>query len=158
MSSVTFIRPSRVNSASDYLTFAVGPQMFAVRAVEVRDVLRRQTIAPIPRAPDQVAGLMNLRGHIVTALDLHVILSCPKPEAALAMSIVVEHRGEPFCLMVDRVGEVLSVDEAEIESNPASMPAALAAYSRGVVKAGENLVLILELAHLFSASRLWAAA
>ncbi len=157
MNAISNIHAVRA-SASDYLTFVVGQQMFAVRAVEVRDVLRRQTIAPIPRAPSQVAGLMNLRGHIVTALDLHVILNCAKWDEPRPMSIVVEHRGEPFCLMVDRVGEVLSVAESEIEANPGSMPPALSAYSRGVVKSGEHLILILELTHLFTASRIWAAA
>src|SRR5262249_49767156 len=137
MSNVTRLRPA--TGPVDYLTFTVGDQIFAVKAVEVRDVLRRQTLTPVPLAPKQIAGLMNLRGHIVTAVDLHTVLGRNALERGSGMSIVVEHKDEPYCLVVDQVGEVISVNADEIEPNPGSMAQALAGLSRGVVKVENNL-------------------
>ena len=136
MTNVTPLRTSAQKQAdhADYLTFAVGDQSFAVQAVEVRDVLRRQTLTPIPLASRQIAGLMNLRGHIVTAVDLHAVLDRTVAEENAGMSIVVEYHGEPYCLIVDQVGEVMTVDGAAVESNHGSMRPSLAALSRGVVK------------------------
>lgn len=156
MSNVTPLRP--VNAGPiDYLTFSVGDQNFAVKAVEVRDVLRRQTLTPIPLAPRQIAGLMNLRGHIVTAVDLHKVLERDPPAEERGMSIVVEHGGEPYCLVVDQVGDVVSVDINEVESNPGSMNQDLAGLSAGVVKMEHNLIVMLDLDRLFGLSQSWAA-
>jgi purine-binding chemotaxis protein CheW len=140
----------------DYLTFAVGDQNFAVKAVDVRDILRRQILTPIPLAPKQIAGLMNLRGHIVTAVDLHAVLE-READGDKGMSIVVEYRGEPYCLVVDAVGEVVSVNSTEIEANPGSMRQPLVTLSRGVVKMQDKLIVMLDLEGLFGFSQSWAA-
>jgi purine-binding chemotaxis protein CheW len=159
MSNVTPLRPSSFSGAdrADYLTFAVGDQNFAVRAVEARDVLRRQTLTPIPLAPRQIAGLMNLRGHIVTAVDLRAVLDRAAVEDSAEMSIVVDYHGEPYCLIVDQVGEVVTVDAAEVEPNPGSMRQSLAILSRGVVKMRDGLVVMLDLNSLFGSNQTWAA-
>jgi purine-binding chemotaxis protein CheW len=73
------------------------------------------------------------------------------------MSIVVEHGGEPYCLVVDQVGDVVSVDVNEVESNPGSMNQDLAGLSAGVVKMEHNLIVMLDLDRLFGLSQSWAA-
>ncbi len=156
MSNVTTLRPVHAGSV-DYLTFTVGDQTFAVKAVEVRDVLRRQILTPIPLAPSQIAGLMNLRGHIVTAVDLHKALDRAPAAEERGMSIVVERGGEPYCLVVDQVGDVISVAGDDVEANPGSMSQALAGLSAGVVKMKDTLIVMLDLESLFGLSQSWAA-
>ncbi len=160
MSKVARIRAHKnpPDAALDYLTFTVGQQAFAIRAVQVRDVLRRQILAPIPRTPPQVAGLMNLRGHIVTALNMHTILGTGSVAEGESMSIVVDNGGEPFCLTVDRVGDVVTIAASDVEPNPTSMAPQLTVFARGVAKTEHRLLILLDLGALFAAAPSWIAA
>lgn len=130
----------------DYLTFRVAGAHFAVRAVEVRDVLRLQSLTPVPLAQKEVAGLINLRGHVVTAIDLAIRLELPCLDAASQrMSIVIERGNEAYCFIVDGVGDVIGIESSDIESNPSSMDQRWASLSRGVFKKERDLVVLLDI-------------
>src|SRR5687767_15211536 len=94
----------------DYVTMSIGSQMFGIPVLQVQDVLGHQRITRIPLAPPEVAGSLNLRGRIVTAIDVRLRLGLSaRSKDKPGMSIVVDLRGELYSLMVDGVGEVLSL-------------------------------------------------
>lgn len=149
MNAVTSLRAGRTHvseARTDYLTFYVAGAKFAVRAVEVRDVLRLQGLTAVPLAQKEVAGLMNLRGHVVTAIDLATRLGLP-PQAASGqrMSIVIERGNEAYCFIVHGVGDVIGFEAADVETNPASMDQRWAGLSRGVFKKDRELVVLLDI-------------
>jgi len=128
-----------------FLTLSVAGQGCAVPVLMVRDVLGPQAITRIPLAPPEIAGSLNLRGRIVTAVDLRLRLGLPPREAATApMSVVVEQAGELYSLQVDEVGEVVPLPAAGFEPNPPTLDAFWREVSRGVHRQEDRLVIALE--------------
>ncbi|WP_027284063.1 chemotaxis protein CheW [Rubritepida flocculans] len=137
------------DAAQMVLTLTVAGQLCGVPVLAVRDVLGVQSITPIPLAPREVAGSLNLRGRIVTAVDLRVRLGlAPAGEAKGAMSVVVEIGGELYSLLADAVGEVLSLDPAERAANPPTLDPAWREVSLGVHRLGEQLLVLLDVERL----------
>src|SRR5271165_596912 len=129
----------------DFVTMFIEGQMFGIPVLVVRDVLGPQKITRIPLAPPEVAGALNLRGRIVTAIDVRRRLDLPPRAANVAgMSVVVEHKGEPYSLMIDSVGEVLSVPFEAYERNPATLNARWREVSGGIYRLDGKLLVVLE--------------
>jgi purine-binding chemotaxis protein CheW len=101
------------------LTLEVDGRLCGVPVPQVRDVIRGERIARVPLAPPGVAGVLNLRGRIVTAVDLRDRLGLPPagPDA-VRMSVVVEEHGELYSLLADDVGEVLTLQPEAREEVP----------------------------------------
>jgi purine-binding chemotaxis protein CheW len=96
------------------VTLTVADQLCGVPVLAVRDVLGEQTITRIPLAPPEIAGSLNLRGRIVTAIDLRRRLHLPSaPAGQPRMSVVAEQGGELYALLVDQVSEVMSLDASQ---------------------------------------------
>ncbi len=133
------------------VTFIVGSQLFGIPALRVRDVLRHQPLTRVPLARPEIAGAINLRGHIVTAIDIRARLglSSREPDSSV-MCVVVESGVESFCLLVDSVGDVISPKTSEIEPNPGSLQASWAHLARGVYRANDRLLLILDVDQLLA--------
>lgn len=127
-----------------FVTFTIGGQICGIPILQVRDVLGPQKITPIPLAPSEVAGSLNLRGRIVTSVDLRVRLGLPRSDVQDRMSIVVEHHGDLYSLMVDSVGEVLKMSASNFESNPATLDAVWRGFSEGVYRLTEGLLIVLD--------------
>lgn len=137
------------DAAQMVLTLTVAGQLCGVAVLAVRDVLGVQSITPIPLAPREVAGSLNLRGRIVTAVDLRARLGlAPLGGARGAMSVVVEMGGELYSLLADEVGEVLSLDPAERAANPPTLDPAWRDVSLGVHRLGERLLVLLDVERL----------
>ena len=133
----------------ELVTFVIDGQMFGVSALKVRDVLRQQPLTAIPLAPPEIAGTMNLRGHIVTALNMRARLGLPAAaENQRTMCVVAEHGGDQFCLIVDAVGDVLSLPRAKIEANPAALGDTWADLCKGIYRLEDRLLLILNIPRL----------
>ncbi len=133
-----------------YVTLTLDGQLCGLPVLAVRDVLAGQTIARIPLAPREVAGNLNLRGRIVTAIDLRQRLRlAPRQSDAPAFSVVTEHGAELYALMVDQVHEVVSLPAAEQEPNPPTLPAVWAAHSQGIHRVGGRLMVVLDVDMLF---------
>lgn len=128
----------------EFVTIYVGNQLCGIPVLKVRDVLGPQKITRVPLAPPEVAGLLNLRGRIVTAIDLrrHLGLEA-RPAEDKGMSVVVEQRGELYSLMVDSVGEVLNLPEAAYERNPATLDPLWRRFSEGVYRLDAGLLVVL---------------
>jgi len=133
----------------ELVTVTVGGQLFGIPVLQVQDVLGPQRITRIPLAPAEIAGSLNLRGRIVTAIDLRVRLGlAASAERDKRMSVVVEHGGELYSLLVDVVGEVLTLDRGECERNPGTLDAFWRDVSAGIFKLDGQLLVILDVARL----------
>jgi purine-binding chemotaxis protein CheW len=114
--------------------------------LQVRDMLAPQEITPIPLAPSEIAGSLNLRGRIVTSLDLRVRLGLPMGDVGQdRTSIVVEHHGDLYSLIIDTVGEVLELSSKKPERTPATLEASWSRFSNGIYRLDVGLLLVLDI-------------
>lgn len=127
------------------LTLTVAGQACGVPVLVVRDVLGPQTITPIPLAPPEVAGGLNLRGRIVTAVDLRRRLGLPaRAKEVRPMSIVVEMGGELYSLLADAVGDVVPLLATDAVANPPTLDPLWREVSRGVHRRDNQLLILLD--------------
>lgn len=128
-----------------YCTFWVDDLFFGVSVAEVQEVLRNQPMTPVPRAPEAIHGLINLRGQIVTAVDLRYTLGLPeRAEGKLPMNVIVRSRGEVVSLLVDDIGDVIDTAGLELEPTPSNIPEAVQKVVLGVLPMPEEILLILD--------------
>lgn len=143
--------PNDNQETSLYVTMKIADQMFGVQVLTVHDVLGPQRITHIPLAPKEVAGALNLRGRIVTAIDMRVRLGLtPRPADQPGMSIVVESRNELYSLMVDSVGEVLSLSRDDYERSPATLDPRWREVSSGIFRLDGMLLVVLDVERVLS--------
>jgi purine-binding chemotaxis protein CheW len=142
----------------DYVTMYIEGQLFGIPVLTVQDVLAPQKITRIPLAPPEVAGSLNLRGRIVTAIDVRKRLRLKaRDEQAKTMSVVVDHGGELYSLMVDQVGEVLSLPAAAFERNPPTLDPLWRDFSAGIYRLDGKLLVVLDVSRLLDFTRTEAA-
>ena len=99
-----------------YSTFSVGDRYVGIPVDRVQEVLMAQPLTPVPLAHEHISGLLNLRGQIVTAIDLRARLGLPARTAdAPSANVIVTSDGGPLSLLVDRLGDVVPVDDATFE-------------------------------------------
>lgn len=135
------------------LTLVVGEQRCGVAVRAVRDVLGPQALTRIPLAPPEVAGSLNLRGRIVTAIDLRRRLDLPESASAGdRMSIVVEQGGELYSLLADDIGDVVSLPPEALLPNPPTLDPAWLALSSGVYRRDQTLILLLDVRRVLELS------
>lgn len=133
----------------EYVTILIADQLFGIPVLEVHDVLRDLKLTKIPLAPSEVAGALNLRGRIVTAIDVRKRLGLSQLEQEDGgMSIVVEHQGEPYSLMIDSVGEVLTLDLIDLQPTPVTLNACWKEVSGGVYRLEDKLLVVLQIERL----------
>jgi len=138
----------------DFVTMIIQGHLFGIPVLTVQDVLGVQKITRIPLAPKEIAGSLNLRGRIVTAIDVRLRLDLePRPPEEKAMSVVVDQGGELYSLMVDTVGEVLSLPLAKFERNPPTLDNKWREFSLGIYRLEENLLVVLDVGRLLDFNR-----
>ena len=137
-----------------FVTLTVADQLCGVPVLAVRDILGEQTITRIPLAPPEIAGSLNLRGRIVTAIDLRRRLQLPPPPAGQRrMSVVAEQGGELYALLVDQVSEVLSLKRQRVRAQPADAGADLGRFQHRHLSAWtDRLLVVLDVARLLALS------
>lgn len=138
------------DSEQVFVTLTVADQLCGVPVLSVRDILGEQTITRIPLAPPEIAGSLNLRGRIVTAIDLRQRLRLPPAPPGIRMSVVAEQGGELYALLVDQVSEVMSLKTAAFERNPPTLPATWAEYSAGIYRLDGRLMVVLDVGRLLA--------
>jgi purine-binding chemotaxis protein CheW len=132
-------------ATGEFVTATVGSQLFGLPILRVQDVFVPDRVTRVPLAPAEIAGVLNLRGRIVTLLDLRCrfgLESCEK--RGEAMAIGVEHNGESYGLLVDAVGEVLKLADSGREANPVNLDPRLARVSAGIHRLDDRLLVILD--------------
>lgn len=146
------------HGSQDYVTMTIADQLFGIPVLQVQDVLGHQRITRIPLAPPEVAGSLNLRGRIVTAIDVRLRLGLQaRPADRPGMSIVVDLRGELYSLMVDSVGEVLSLSNEDYERNPPTLDPRWRDVSMGIYRLNNQLMVVLDVARLLNFTNMEAA-
>lgn len=128
-----------------FCTFHLGDLFLGIEVLQVQEVIRTQAMTRVPLAPLAVRGLINLRGQIVTAIDLRQRLGLPPREAGHdPMNVVVRTDEGAVSLLVDEIGDVLETEEDQYEAAPETLPAPARDLIRGVYKLPERLLLVLE--------------
>jgi len=139
------------NDNRDFVTIRLSGQLCGIPVLDVHDVLSEQPITAVPLAPSAVAGVLNLRGRIVTAIDLRKRLGLPPQEPGSEnMSIVVEYQDEPYSLLIDSIGDVMSFPEDSFESNPVTLSQRWQEVSNGIFRLKGELLVILDVEKLLN--------
>ena len=129
---------------SQFCTFYLDKLLFGVELRGVQEVICSLEMTKVPLAPAMVSGLINLRGQIVTAVDLRRRLELePRPAGTLAMNVVVRSEDGAVSLLVDEIGDVLQLDPADFEAAPDNLSPAARELVRGVYKLKNRLLLVL---------------
>lgn len=132
----------------EYLTIIVDEQKFGIPVLQIQDVLREQKVTRIPLASPEVAGSLNLRGRIVTAIDVRKRLNVQMEPGARSMSVVVEYNQELYSLIIDKVGDVIRLEDGLIEKNPGTLDARWRDISEGVCQLDQELLIIMDVPRL----------
>jgi purine-binding chemotaxis protein CheW len=135
--------------ATDFVTMSVCDQIFGIPVLEIQDILDTQRITYVPLAPVEIVGSLNLRGRVVTAMDIRLRLGLPaRPAEHSSMSVVVQYEGELYSLIVDHVGEVMSLPAASYENNLSMLPPHWKEVMKGIFRLDERLLLVLDVGQL----------
>ena len=136
--------PTRATSGQ-LATFRLDGDLYGVEVEHVQEVLRSQGLTRVPLAPAAVAGLINLRGQVVTAIELRERLGRPpRPEGTDAVVIVVRLHGEAVSLLVDSIADVVDVDATDFEAPPDTLDGQARELIRGAYKLDGTLLLALD--------------
>jgi len=135
-------------AAGEVVTFRVGDQWFGVDVMDVQEVIGQLRIARVPLAAPGIAGFLNLRGQIVTAIDVHRRLEISRSTSESSMNVVVRDGDELFALVVDEVGDVVAVSSGTLDPAPASLAGAWARVCTGVVRMDQGLLAIVDVTRL----------
>jgi purine-binding chemotaxis protein CheW len=134
-------------AGGQYATFFVDNLLFGVEVLRVQEVLRYQAMTSVPRAPDVIEGLINLRGQIVTAIDMRRRLGLtPRGNDRAPMNMVVRSDDGAVSLLVDEIGDVLEVEESAFEEAPENVDHRIRELTTGMYKLKDRLLLILDTA------------
>ena len=135
------------DGARQFCTFHLDNHYFGVDVLDVQEVIRFQAMTRVPLAPAVVDGLINLRGQIVTALDLRLRLDLPeRPDDRQPMNVVVRTEDGPVSFLVDEIGDVLEVSDDVFEPVPETLHGLPADLIEGVYKLEDRLLLVLDTA------------
>jgi purine-binding chemotaxis protein CheW len=138
--------------SEQYVTFVIDGELYGVPAHDVREVLRSQPLTRVPLAPEGVAGLVNVRGEVVLAVDPRPRLGLPPADAdRVPMMVVVHVAGEPVSLLVDEIGDVVSVTPEQYVPTPESLGPELRVVLPGTYTLADRLMLALAVDEAVSA-------
>ncbi|MDH3442804.1 MAG: chemotaxis protein CheW [Deltaproteobacteria bacterium] len=136
----------KMSSERHFATFFLDGHLFGVEVSEVLEVIHSQEVTPVPLAPPMVKGLINLRGRITTAFDLRRRLDLQEPEIhQQPMNMVIKTGDEAVSLLVDKIGDVLKVEETAFAPPPENLQGVTREFIQGVYKLDNRLLLILNL-------------
>jgi purine-binding chemotaxis protein CheW len=130
---------------TEYVTVLIAEQLFGLPIERVHDVFMVDRLTRVPLAPPEVAGILNLRGRVVTTIDMRRRLDLPaREEKRISMAVGIEHRGEAYGLLIDSVGEVLKIPAASREPNPVNLDPRWSRVAEGVVQLDGRLMVVLD--------------
>jgi purine-binding chemotaxis protein CheW len=136
---------SHDESLTEYVTVMIGEQLFGLPISRVQDVFMLDRLTRVPLSSPEIAGVLNLRGRIVTAIDMRCRLGLPKrDDDRPPMAVGIEFRGESYGLLIDTVGEVLKLADNTRQTNPVNLDSRLARVSAGVHRLDGQLLVVLD--------------
>ena len=129
----------------EYVTARIGGELIGMPILRVQDVFIPERPTRVPLAPAEIAGVLNLRGRIVTLIDMRRRLGlAPSTEEKAPLAIGVEARGESYGLLIDAIGEVLRLDDDAREPNPVNLDPGLARVSAGIHRLNDQLLMVID--------------
>ncbi|MCD6292268.1 MAG: purine-binding chemotaxis protein CheW [Deltaproteobacteria bacterium] len=132
-------------------SFQLADALFGIDTMLVQEIIKVPEITKVYQAPEEIIGIINLRGKIVTIIDLAIKLDLPTDvETSNRRIIIVESRNEPFGLMVDTINDVIHIDGDELDSAPANVRIAQGRFITGVFRDEEQLIAILNIEEIIS--------
>src|ERR1043166_185282 len=132
-------------TVAEYVTAVIGGQLFGLPISRVQDVFMPERLTRVPLSSQEIAGVLNLRGRIVTVVDMRARLGLPKnDEGKPPMAVGVDLRGESYGLLIDTIGEVLRLPETSREENPVNLHPRMAQLARGVHGLDGQLMVVLD--------------
>ncbi len=138
-----------VATTKQLCTFYLGEQTFGVDAQSVQEVIRYQEMTRVPLTAPSVSGLINLRGQIVTAIDMRKRLGYPsRPDDKLPMNVVIRSEEGAVSLLVDSIGDVIEVDDNAFETPPDTLQGPTRDLIGGSYKLNDRLLLVLNTKHV----------
>lgn len=139
------MNPAGAEHDVEYVTAVIGGQLFGLPIASVLDVFAPEGLTRVPLAAPEIAGVLNLRGRIVTAIDMRRRLDLPaRGSGEPCMAIGIEQDGEFYGLLVDQVGEVLRVPVARMDPIPANLDSSWARLAAGVHRLESRLMVVLD--------------
>lgn len=140
------------NDTREFVTLHIADQLFGVQVGDIHDVFALQQLTPVPGAGASIAGILNLRGRIVTAIDARARLGLPKRENGYAgmMAVGVERNGEAYGILVDAVGDVLRLEDGRFEPNPVNLDELWQQVSKGVYRLEGSLLITLDIERILN--------
>ena len=131
------------------VTMIVDNQLFGVPILQVQDIVEASKITPVPLAPSAIAGVLNLRGRIVTVIDLRKILGNNEEVPwESQMGVTVEHRGDLYTLLVDAIGDVRTLSKRDFDTAPSTMDEKVRQLCSGIFRLRGNLLVVLDVARI----------
>ena len=149
-----------ISKAMPYLTFGLGEEKYAVEITNVREVLKYTKVTKIPKTPDYMCGVINLRGGVVSVVDLNMKFGMPKTadiENANIIILELTMKNNEMILLgalVDSVQEVLELEHNQIENTPRLGMSVNLEFIKGIGKKGEEFLIILDMNKIFSVADL----
>jgi purine-binding chemotaxis protein CheW len=129
----------------EFVTVLIADQLFGLPISRVHDVFMVDRLTRVPLAPPEIAGILNLRGRVVTMIDMRRRLDLPAREEGRGnMAVGIEQRGESYGLLIDSVGEVLKIPAASREPNPVNLDPRWLLVADGVVQLDDRLMVVLD--------------
>ena len=142
-----------VEQLIEYVTVMIGGQLFGLPISRVQDVFMPDRLTRVPLAPPEIAGVLNLRGRIVTTIDMRRRLGLtPREDNKPSMAVGIDLKGESYGLLIDTVGEVMKLGETTLEPNPVNLDPRLARVSGGVHRLDGQLMVILDVDYVLNGS------
>jgi purine-binding chemotaxis protein CheW len=136
---------STADLLTEYVTVTIGDHMFGLPIFRVQDVFVPVGLTRVPLAPPEVAGILNLRGRVVTAIDMRLRLDFSEREPGTpVMAIGIELKGESYGLLVDAVGEVMQLHNSACEAKPANLDPRLSRVAAGIYRLEGQLMVVLD--------------
>jgi purine-binding chemotaxis protein CheW len=153
MSAASQLQRSEVGADVELVTFYVADLLLGAEIGFVEEINRQTNLTPVPHAPESVRGVMNLRGDVVTVLDLRTILGLGRTETGKDVrNVVINATGERIGLLVDRVADVLMTRRDEIDPPPPNMIKACGRFLEGVCKLDRELLAVLNIPEVLAAA------
>lgn len=130
------------------VTMMVDGQLFGIPILKVQDIVEPSQITPVPCAPSAIAGVLNLRGRIVTVIDLRELLGAKEENTGRQMSVTIEHKGDLYTLLVDSIGDVRSLPKRDFDKPPATLDENMRRLCSGVFRLEDNLLVVLDVSRI----------
>ena len=149
----------QTNPEIEFVTVWIADQLFGLPIARVHDVFMVDRLTRVPLAPPEIAGILNLRGRVVTTIDMRRRLDLPaREEGRSNMAVGIEQRGESYGLLIDSVGEVLKIPAASRDPNPINLDPRWARVAAGVVQLDSRLMVVLDVDRVLELKTLELAA